>query len=483
MWARVWEHNRVAGPLVSPSGDRAGFDLPLRVSACCSAESKVIQEYVRGRIPGPRIFFLPQVPPFDVCFRFSLGVSRRVEVCFMRHATDFLIISVRHSEHEIFIAKKGSLGMPKGLRRGQSESLRGTMVGIDLFSGAGGMSLGASMAGVKILCAIEANPWAAKTYANNHQYTNVVAKRVEHIQRTDIPRIPRSSPLVVFGGPPCRGFSTSNQKTRSSRNPDNWLFRHYLRIVSALQPDWVVFENVTGILQTEGGRFLKEVVDRLEDMRYGTTIWTLNAADFGVPQRRSRLFVIAGRAGQVETPKGAHAPVTVADALSDLPSLLNGANIDCLPYASAPTSAYARRMRGVMRSSTNHLVTRNDPRIVRRYHFVPPGGNWRFIPKRLMRNYANRERCHEWIYHRLRSDQPSVVIGNYRKNMLIHPIQDRGLSVREAARLQSFPDWFEFTGSIGFQQQQVGNAVPPLLAKAVFNAVQKASGEPICQTG
>jgi DNA (cytosine-5)-methyltransferase 1 len=108
---------------------------------------------------------------------------------------------------------------------------------------------------------------------------------------------------------------------------------------------------------------------------------------------------------------------------------------------------------------------------------VPPGGNWKNIPKRLMANYQDRRRCHTGIYRRLKWDQPSVVIGNFRKNMLIHPVQDRSLSVREAARLQSFPDWFEFTGSIGFQQQQVGNAVPPMLAEVVFRRIRQLAGE------
>jgi DNA (cytosine-5)-methyltransferase 1 len=351
------------------------------------------------------------------------------------------------------------------------------MNGIDLFCGAGGMSLGASMAGIRILSAVEANQWATQTYTQNHGNVSVLAKRIEQVSRRDFLQVPRSKPLVIFGGPPCRGFSTANQKTRSSKNPDNWLFLEYIRLVKELNPDWVVFENVTGILQTESGRFIEEVTSRLEDLKYFTNQWVLNSADFGVPQRRNRLFVIANRHRHIEAPIGGCEKVTVSDAIADLPRLVNGAHTSWMKYGSSASSTYARSMRGRLKLSANHLVTRNQPYIIRRYAFVPPGGNWRSIPKRMMANYKDRERCHEWIYHRLRPDETSVVIGNYRKNMLIHPLQDRGLSVREAARLQSFPDWFEFTGSIGFQQQQVGNAVPPLLARAVFAAVRQAAGE------
>lgn len=354
------------------------------------------------------------------------------------------------------------------------------MLGIDLFSGAGGMSLGASMAGVRTLYAVEANLWAARTYAQNHKNVSVVAKTIEAVTRRDFVGIPRREQLVVFGGPPCQGFSTSNQKTRNSHNPTNWLFKEYFRVVKELVPDWVIFENVTGIVQTEKGDFLNRVIDQIEKLGYQHSTWVLNAADFGVPQRRTRLFIVASRGSGPRSPVGDRSDyrnVNVNEAISDLPSLTNGASMSLMPYKTAAHSAYAKRMRGRLRACANHLVTRNQSNIVKRYSFIPPGGNWRDIPARLMKNYEDRERCHEWIYHRLRFDEPSVVIGNYRKNMLIHPRADRGLSVREAARLQSFPDWFEFLGSIGFQQQQVGNAVPPLLARAVFRAVLIASGE------
>jgi len=168
--------------------------------------------------------------------------------------------------------------------------------------------------------------------------------------------------------------------------------------------------------------------------------------------------------------------LTVRDAIEDLPQLENGALADVLPYGREETqlTGYQSRMRkgtSGARSVSGNLVTRNAKYIVERYHHIPQGGNWENIPEELLANYADFTRCHTGIYHRLSWDQPAKVIGNFRKNMLIHPEQHRGLSVREAARLQSFPDEHVFTGSIGFQQQQVADAVPPLLAEAVATEV------------
>jgi len=345
------------------------------------------------------------------------------------------------------------------------------MLGIDLFSGAGGLSIGAEWAGLKVACAVESDPHAAETYAANHPTTILLNKRIEEVDR--LPMELRGEPVIVFGGPPCEGFSTSNQRTRCVENPANWLYQEYFRIVRLIAPKWVLFENVKGILETEKGLFFNRAVNALKRQGYRVSSWVLNAADFGVPQRRYRLFIVGSADGvAVERPECPGDPhVTVRDAIWDLPVLRNGAAVSELPYRCAPVSEYARQMRGRLRGCRNHLVTESHGGIIERYRHVSQGGNWSDIPGRLMANYRDRRQCHTGIYRRLKWDEPAVVIGNFRKNMLIHPTQNRGLSVREAARLQSFPDWFEFHGSIGFQQQQVGNAVPPMLAKAVFRAV------------
>lgn len=345
------------------------------------------------------------------------------------------------------------------------------MIGIDLFSGAGGMSLGAQMAGISTKIAVELHHAAFETYRSNHPNCIVLQAGVEHLLNMSVPY--ESNDLVVFGGPPCQGFSTSNQRTRSVNNKKNWMFQAFLAVVKRLMPAWVVFENVRGILETEGGLFAKEIRKDLERLGYRCEEGLLNAADFGVPQSRSRFFIIGRLDGLPPSlPSGGIAPkVTVDDALHDLPLLMNGASDDVVPYSSEARTEYAKRMRGDLTECTGHVVSRNAPSIVERYPFIPKGGNWADIPEELMSTYKDRTRCHTGIYRRLDPDKPSVVIGNFRKNMLIHPHEHRGLSVREAARLQSFPDCFVFKGSIGLRQQQVGNAVPPLLAEAVFRSV------------
>jgi DNA (cytosine-5)-methyltransferase 1 len=347
-------------------------------------------------------------------------------------------------------------------------------IGVDLFAGAGGMSLGAKMAGIEVALAVENDPHAAATYAHNNPETKLITNSVERIRKIDVSSHGR--PTVLFGGPPCQGFSTSNQKTRNSKNPSNWLFKEFFRIARIWTPDWIVFENVRGIVETEKGFFRKLIITELQDMGYTCSHGVLCSTGYGVPQVRSRFFLIGSRHGiQVKMPLPAEeTPVTVRQAISDLPVLTNGANQDYLIYPRKPKSKYAREMRNGNVGCNGHVVTKNAPWVIERYKYIPQGGNWKDIPAKLMNNYSDRSRCHTGIYRRLRENRPAIVLGNYRKNMLIHPWENRGLSVREAARLQSFPDWYEFCGSIGFQQQQVANAVPPLLAKAVLQALLKS---------
>jgi DNA (cytosine-5)-methyltransferase 1 len=348
-------------------------------------------------------------------------------------------------------------------------------IGIDLFSGAGGMSVGAISAGVNVKFAVEIDKCAAYTYQANHPQTLLLNDDIRKVKINGYCKARKNDIKILFGGPPCSGFSTSNQKNRNKENESNWLFKEYLRITKEELPDWVIVENVKGIVETEKGFFFENIQSSLRKLGYTTNYAILNAADFGVPQIRNRVFIVGSLHGiKYKFPKPLNQkPITVFDAISDLPKLRNGSSYHELDYVDGPSTDYQATIRKKSTKSTNNLVTDNNEIVLKRYEYIPQGGNWKDIPPKLMKNYKDFSRCHTGIYHRLKDNEPSVVIGNYRKNMLIHPRENRGLSVREAARLQSFPDAFHFYGSIGFQQQQVGNSVPPLLARAVFEQILK----------
>lgn len=349
------------------------------------------------------------------------------------------------------------------------------MIGVEIFSGVGGMSLGASMAGVKIAMAIEIDKDAAATFKKNHPDVNVVVSDIKDIKTIDV-SVGKGQQKILMGGPPCQGFSKSNVKGRSVNNQKNWLFQEYLRITELWKPDWFVLENVQGLVETEKGLFLNKILEGFKNLGYSVKYKVLNAKNFGVPQNRERLFIVGSLHNEdfdFPEPKLTDNFVTVEDAFKDLPDLLNGNSDIELSYKSNKFSEYSLLLKADQKSVTNNAVSRNTETVINRYKYIKEGGNWKDIPIELMGSYKDVSRCHTGIYHRLNSKKPSVVIGNYRKNMLIHPWQDRGLSVREAARLQSFPDNFNFVGTINSQQQQVGNAVPPLLAKAVFECIIK----------
>ena len=355
---------------------------------------------------------------------------------------------------------------------------------IDLFAGAGGLSFGFFLAGFRLLQAVEMDPNPARTYGYNHPETDLISTDITALDPSEcLERISLAEGELgcLIGGPPCQGFSESNRRTRSIDNPKNRLFTQFFRFLRVMQPQAFVIENVAGIKTLASGSILDEIISEGEACDYRVEPILLNAIDHGVPQLRRRFFVVGIRQGlgKFTSPPPSHGHslkpcVTVSEAISDLPELDSGAAIDWLAYPSVgKLSAYQRLMRrGTRDMVQGNLVTRNSPLILKRYAKIRPGQNWEAIPVKLMDNYQDRSRCHTGIYHRLDSACASKVIGNFRKNMLIHPAQHRGLSIREAARLQSFPDRYVFLGSIGFQQQQVGDAVPPLLAQAVANMVK-----------
>jgi DNA (cytosine-5)-methyltransferase 1 len=350
------------------------------------------------------------------------------------------------------------------------------MIGVEIFAGAGGMATGAIMAGIDVRLAVESDPYAAQTYLANHKKTTVVVGEIQNIREFRFER--NDEPVVLFGGPPCQGYSYSNRKTRSQKNPKNWLFKEFIRSIKLVNPDWVVIENVPGLKKMDNGYFLKAICDDLKNLHYTPSVKILNAADFGVPQKRERIFIVASKHGiAFDFPVGEYVDnhITVADALFDLPELTNGSIESKLKYKGKPISDYAKRIRGNKRIVTQNYVSKNSQTVVERYKYIKEGSNWQDIPPELMSNYKDHTRCHSSIYRRLAENEPAVIIANYRKSMIIHPKEHRGLSVREAARLQSFPDHYEFIGSLDQKQQQVGNAVPPLLAEKIFKKIIEVS--------
>ncbi|MBV7270664.1 DNA cytosine methyltransferase [Winogradskyella luteola] len=345
---------------------------------------------------------------------------------------------------------------------------------IDIFSGAGGMSIGAMKAGIRIDLAIENNRQAADTFEHNHPNAEVICSDVREFKIKEH----QKEPFVLFGGPPCQGFSVSNTKTRNTKNINNSLFKEFIRLVEESNPKWFVFENVEGFVSFQKGAVLNQLKKEFIKLGYTISHEVLTASDYGVPQSRNRFFMVGNRLGvNFEFPEKSEIKVSVKQAISDLPSLGNGESIYELPYKKGRCSDFARLMRNGSKYSKQNFVSKNQDYVVERYKHVPMGKNWKSIPQELMSNYSDTSKCHSGIYRRLHLNRPSVVIANYRKNMLIHPIENRGLSVREAARIQSFPDDFIFKGSLMHIQQQIGNAVPPLLAKSIFEQIIKLNKE------
>lgn len=350
------------------------------------------------------------------------------------------------------------------------------LYGIDIFSGAGGLSLGAEMAGIEVKYGIEINPYAAESFKYNLKNSKVITCDISKINTGDLEL--KDNPFVIMGGPPCQGFSMSNTMNRNMANDKNFLYLEFVRFVRELRPKWFVLENVWGITKMNDGQTLEMIKESFFALGYEVVAKVLWANEYGVPQKRYRCFIIGNNEGvKFEFPTSQKKHITVKEAIEDLPVLANGQLLDEADYKLPldKVSDYAKSMRKDSKKSRQNFVSRNNDLVIQRYQYIPQGGNWRNIPDFLMANYADKSRCHSGIYKRLREDAPSVVISNYRKSMLIHPTQNRGLSVREAARLQSFPDDFIFQGPHMSIQQQIGNAVPPLLAKAVFDQIIKMS--------
>lgn len=371
--------------------------------------------------------------------------------------------------------------------------MNGAPTCVELFAGAGGLGIGLERAGFRILLANEIEPDFAGTFAANHPATKVITGDIHGIDfRREAGAFPAPVTLVS-GGPPCQGFSTVGSKNR--QDPRNSLFHEYLRAVAELQPRFVLFENVSGFKRMYDGIAFRTLVSELKDLGYSSTSAILEASDFGLPQRRLRTILVGWHDGQpaVELPSPTHGDggslfstqprLTLMDAISDLPEL--GANDSACEYKSSPRTQYQAALRGRCTVLTEHSSSNYGERMREILRLIPPGGSVDDLPERLRpRGYFSN------TYARLLPDQPSPTItrnfGTPSSSRCVHPFQDRALSTREGARLQGFPDDYQFQGSRSSRNLQIGNAVPPIfgeiIARQILKSIQGHTHNPLSET-
>lgn len=350
---------------------------------------------------------------------------------------------------------------------------------IDLFCGCGGISEGFRLAGFDIVGGLDFNKDAVATFNNNFNNAKGIYGDIQEVKNEDIPFLfdLLGDIDVIVGGPPCQGFSSANRWQKELEDPRNKLFYEYIRFVEVLKPKVVLIENVRGILSRDKGYAKNRITNILEGLGYNVDSEVLDASDFGVPQNRLRAFFLATRNDipQIKFDQlQKKSKVLVKDAIGELYSLeeLREKGKSTYTLSSKPNTPYRKYLRHGKNVIENHEITYPAEIQQKRMAFVPQGGNWRDIPEEMFSNQRNNR--HSSAYKRLNEDDQSVTIdtGNAHSNYF-HTVFHRIPTVREAARLQSFSDNFIFLGSRTSQYRQVGNAVPPLLAKAIADKIKE----------
>lgn len=338
---------------------------------------------------------------------------------------------------------------------------------LDLFSGAGGLSLGLSSAGWKPLLAVDQWSDAVATYRRNFSDHEIVDIDIRDLTTPELALRLSEKPDWIVGGPPCQGFSTVGKRLR--HDPRNLLIREFHRIVKTLEPTGFMVENVLGLkdMRFEGG-----VIELFAGLGYDVSFHVLRAADYGVPQLRRRVVFVGHRTqGFFQRAARTHREdeyVTVWGAIGDLPEV--GPGETATEYDKPPSTDYQRLMREGSVRIQGHTVSNHPPHLVEAISFIPDGGNRRSIPD----EYQPASGFHN-SYSRLSSQHPAVAVtsnmGKPSATRCVHPFQHRGLTAREGARLQSFPDRFWFEAGVTSQRLQIANAVPPRLAEMMGRAL------------
>jgi DNA (cytosine-5)-methyltransferase 1 len=356
---------------------------------------------------------------------------------------------------------------------------------IDLFCGAGGLSLGFKMAGFDVLLGTDHFEAAGRTFELSHPRASFLGGDIRSISDEDLKRasrLDRQKLDVLVGGPPCQGFSVYNHN-RGIEDVRTTLYKDYLRIVEKMNPTWVVIENVPGMFSVDDGSVIGAIVSGLQVLGYSVDYRVIKMEDYGVPQLRRRVVFVANNRGlTVNWKEPTHGEgklpfVTVKDAIGDLPYDIQNEGCET-HYLSDPNCSYQKYARQASQSAlvSNHRSARLSNVNLERLKHIPAGGSWRDIPFDLLPKGMQRAKRsdHTKRYGRLTWDGLSSTIltkCDIHWGAFIHPERDRPLSVREAARFQGFPDSVTFQGSLTQQYEQVGNAVPPIVGRAIAETI------------
>lgn len=358
---------------------------------------------------------------------------------------------------------------------------------IDIFSGCGGISWGLHKLGFKVLAAIDNWKVALKTFELNHPDSKVYCWDIRELDPLKILKEVGLKPEeldCIVGGPPCQGFSKNvRASSRFLEDPRNQLFREYLRFVRLMKPKTIVMENVAEIYNAFSGTVREEVIKTLGELGYKVDVRVLYAPDYGVPQRRRRCFFFASRVGsQPVLPSPTHQPTSEGQlfrlpeynsawsAISDLPSLKNGEGEDGIKYPTKPQNDFQKKMRRESKVIRNHIARKLSDIQFRRLSSIGPGQAIKDLPEEIRPKGG-----YSGAYGRLDYEMIAPTITRWvfhpGSGRYGHPTDIRTITMREAARLQSFSDDFQFVGSYTDIAGQIGNAVPPLMMEAVAQSV------------
>lgn len=347
---------------------------------------------------------------------------------------------------------------------------------LDLFCGAGGLSWGLHKnSSFKTMVALDFDVSAANTFKKNMPDTEVIVGDItNNAIKTKIIELSRAKKVnMIAGGPPCQGYSMKGKKLGLA-DPRNFLFREYLNIVREIQPEVFVIENVKGLLIASNGWFKDEIIQSIEALGYHVEYGILNAADFGVPQSRDRTIFICSKGKKISLPNATVSNrTTVRDAISDLSYLNSGEGAFEQAYQFEAESDYQKLMRGGSCKLYNHKASNHKDVAIEKLKLIPPEQGKEYLPEEMLGKQKFKT-----TWGRLKWDEVSPTIdtrfdasSNGTNN---HPYLHRAITPREAARIQSFDDRFIFYGSKVYIRKQIGNAVPPLLAKAIADQIENS---------